>query len=45
MLNMYDEQLFYMGNLLEKSENALSNAMLMKLNGMSDEKIVKSLVL
>ena len=45
MLDMYDEQLFYMGNLLEKSENALSNAMLMKLNGMSDEKIVKSLVL
>lgn len=45
MLDMYDEQIFYMSNLLKKSETALYNAMSVKMNGTADEDIVKTLVL
>lgn len=45
MLDMYDEQLFYMGNLLKESETALANAMLLKNDGFSNDDIVKCLVL
>lgn len=45
MLDMYNEQLFYMDNLLKRSETALYNAMSMKMSGISNEDIIKTLVL
>ena len=45
MLDMYNEQLFYMDNLLKSSETALYNAMSMKMSGISNEDIIKTLVL